>query len=74
MVLLKRMMWPRKNDEVTIVKDGKLFIEGHVIHADDNSITVLGRNSVTAILTSKELHQGIEDGSLVIKKKTGPLR
>ena len=73
MVLLKRLMWPRKSDEVTIHENGKLLIDGHVIYADANSITVMGRNSVTVTLTSKQLSDGIDNGTLVVKKKTGPL-
>lgn len=73
MVLLKRLMWPRKGEEVAIFQNGKLFIEGHVIHSDDSSITVLGRHSETAVVTSRELSEGIDNGSLVVKKKTGPL-
>lgn len=73
MVLLKRLMWPRKSDEVSIYRNGELVIDGHVIHSDDNSITVLGRNSVTVSMTAKELSAGIDDGSLTVKKKTGPL-
>ena len=72
-MLLKRLMWPRKGDEVTIYQNGKLLIDGHVIHADDHSITVLGRDSVTASLNAADLSAGIDDGSLVVKKKTGPL-
>ena len=73
MVLLKRMMWPHKGDEVTIFKKGELLIDGHVIHTDDRSITVLGRDSATMVLSTTDLSAGIDDGSLVVKKKTGPL-
>lgn len=73
MVLLKRVMWPHKGDELAIYENGVLLIEGHVIHADDKSITVLGRNSATATLTTQKLSTGIDNGSLVIKKKTGAL-
>ena len=45
MVLLKRVMWPRKGEELAIYENGVLLIDGHVIHADDRSITILGRNS-----------------------------
>jgi hypothetical protein len=73
MVLLKRLMWPRKGDEVQIYKSGEMLIEGHVIHGDDRSITILGRNSATLTLNTAELSRGIDDGSIVVKKKTGPL-
>lgn len=72
-MLLKRLMWPRKGDEITVYKNGSLLIDGHVIHADERSITVLGRDSVTVNLNAAELSAGIDDGSLVVKKKTGPL-
>ncbi len=73
MVLLKRVMWPRKGEELAIYENGVLLIDGHVIHADDRSITVLGRNSQTVTVTSQKLSTGIDNGSLVVKKKTGPL-
>ncbi|MEO8611822.1 MAG: hypothetical protein ABI690_28240 [Chloroflexota bacterium] len=69
MTLLKRIMWPRAGEEVAILQNGKLFVEGHVIYSGDDSITVMGRNAVTATVTSKELSAGIDDGSIVVKKK-----
>lgn len=71
MTLLKRIMWPRAGEEVTILQNGKVFVEGHVIYSGDDSITILGRDAITATVTSKELSDGIDDGSLVVKKKTG---
>lgn len=73
MTLMKRLMWPRRGDEVTIYENGKLRVEGHVIYAADDNITVMGRNAVTASFRPSILAAGIEDGSIVVKKKTGPL-
>lgn len=73
MTLMKRLMWPRQGDEVTIYQNGKLAVEGHVIYAADDNITVMGRNAVTASFKPSALAAGIEDGSIVVKKKTGPL-
>jgi hypothetical protein len=73
MVLLKRIMWPKQGEEVSIIRHGRLFVEGHVIYSGADSITILGRDSITAVVTTKELSDGIEDGSIVVKKKTGPL-
>jgi hypothetical protein len=69
MTLLKRIMWPRAGEEVTILQNGKVFVEGHVIYSGDDSITILGRDAITATVTSKELSDGIDDGSIVVKKK-----
>ena len=41
MTLLKRIMWPRAGEEVTILQNGKVFVEGHVIYSGDDSITIL---------------------------------
>jgi hypothetical protein len=73
MVLLKRLMWPRKGDEVTIYQNEKLLIEGYVIHSNDSEVTIMGHSSEAVTLTSKQLAAGIANGSLVIKKKTGRL-
>ena len=69
MTLLKRIMWPHAGEEVTILQNGKIFVEGHVSYSGNDSITILGRDGITATVTSKELSDGIDDGSLVVKKK-----
>jgi hypothetical protein len=73
MVLLKRVMWPHKGEELAIYENGALLIDGHVIHMDDKSITVLGRNSQTVVVPAQKLSDGIDNGSMTVKKKTGPL-
>lgn len=73
MTLTKRLMWPRRGEEVVIYQDGKLFVEGHVIYAGDDNITIVGRDSVTATVNPDALSEGIQKGTIVVKKKTGPL-
>lgn len=69
MTLMKRLMWPRRGEEVTIFQHGKLFVDGHVSYSGEDSITVLGRDGVTATIDAQALSEGIEDGSIVVKKK-----
>ncbi len=69
MTLMKRLMWPRRGEEVTIFQKGKLFVEGHVSYSGDDSITILGRDGVTATIDPQALTDGIENGSIVVKKK-----
>jgi hypothetical protein len=73
MSLMKRMMWPKHGDEVTIVRNGRELVSGHVIYTGDDSITVFSRDAKTVTLRNDELSQGIDDGSIVVKKKTGRL-
>jgi hypothetical protein len=73
MSLMKRMMWPKHGDEVTIVRNGRELVTGHVIYTGDDSITVFSREATTVTLKNEELSRGIDDGSIVVKKKTGRL-
>ncbi len=67
MSLLKRIMWPRLGEQVAIYQRGELIVEGHVTYAGEDSITVLGRE-VTATVTTETLREGIDDGSIIVKK------
>jgi hypothetical protein len=69
MVLMKRILWPKRGEEVAIYQNGNLVIEGHVTYSDMESITILGNDAVTGTINGKDLSDGIDDGSIVVKKK-----
>jgi hypothetical protein len=68
-MLLKRLMWPKKDDQVAIYQNGKLVAEGHVILSNEREITVFGKNASAVNFTASELSRGIDDGSIVVKKR-----
>lgn len=66
--LLKRIMWPRKGEQITIFQNGRLIVEGLVILSTDASVSVLDQDGYVTELDSAELTRGIEDRSIVVKK------
>lgn len=69
MTLLKRIMWPRVGEDVTIYRDGAVIAEGHVIYSGADVVTILGSKAITVTLNVRELQQGIDTRAVVVKKK-----
>ncbi len=69
MSLRTRLMWPHKDDEVEIYRDGQMIADGHVIYSTEHEITVFGKNAKPVSLSGQELQFGIQNGSIVVKKK-----
>jgi hypothetical protein len=69
MVLMKRILWPKQGEEVAIYQRGNLVIEGHVLYSGTDSVTILGTDAVTGSIDGKALSDGIDDGTITIKKK-----
>lgn len=76
MVLLKRLMWPRVGEDVIVYRHGNVMVEGHVTYAGSDFISIMDKNAETVSLDCNVLSQGIDDRSIVIKKKarTGPIK
>jgi hypothetical protein len=66
--LLKRIMWPRKGEQISLFQNGRLLVEGLVILSTDASVSVLDKEGYVTELDSAELTRGIEDRSVVVKK------
>jgi len=66
--ILKRLMWPRKGEQITLFQNGRLVVEGMVIHSSDTSVSVLDKDGYMTELDAEELKRGIEDRSIVVKK------
>jgi hypothetical protein len=69
MTLLKRIMWPKKGEEIALYKDGALLVEGEVIYADENTVSVRDKELTISRFDGAELSRGIEDRRIVVKKK-----
>jgi hypothetical protein len=69
MTLLKRIMWPNKGEEIEVYRNGTLLVEGHVTHADDSVISIMGQKLNMYNISAAELLRGIEDRTIVVKKK-----
>lgn len=69
MTLMKRIMWPKRGEEVTIFRDGEIIAEGHVIYSGMDSVTILNREAISRTISGKELSEGIDTGRIVVKKK-----
>ena len=66
--ILKRLMWPRKGEQITLFQNGRLIVEGIVINSTDASVSVLDKEGYVTELDSEELKRGIEDRTIVVKK------
>jgi hypothetical protein len=66
--ITKRLMWPRKGEQIALFQNGRMVVEGMVIHSSDSSVSVLDKNGYVTELDSDELRRGIEDRSVVVKK------
>jgi hypothetical protein len=66
--ILKRLMWPRKGEQITLFQNGRQVVEGIVIHSSDNAVSVLDKDGYVTELDGEELRRGIEDRSVVVKK------
>jgi len=66
--ILKRLMWPRKGEQITLFHNGRLIVEGIVINSTDASVSVLDKEGYVTELDSEELKRGIEDRTIVVKK------
>lgn len=69
MTLLRRLMWPKMGEEIAVYKDGALIAEGEVTYMDERSVSILGPRSDIFKLDCSELLRGIENRSIVVKKK-----
>lgn len=67
--ILKRTMYPKKGEEVAVYKSGKLVAEGLVVYADNEQVSIVGDKIRAAVFSAEELLKGIEDRSIVVKKK-----
>jgi hypothetical protein len=61
-------MWPRKGEQIALFQNGRMVVEGMVIHSSDSSVSVLDKDGYVTELDSDELRRGIEDRSVVVKK------
>lgn len=68
-MLLRRMMWPKKGEDIAIYKNGALVAEGKVNNVDEWSVSVITRRFDLFRMDAAELLRGIDDKSIVIKKK-----
>ena len=67
--ILKRLMWPRKGEQISLFQNGRMVVEGIVIHSSDTSVSVLDKDGYVTELDSIELKRGFEDSSIVVKKQ-----
>jgi len=68
MVLQRRLMWPSKGENITVFQNNRVMMEGYVLYAGDDVISVLGKNGHAASISAQELLRGIENRSIVVKK------
>jgi hypothetical protein len=66
--ITKRLMWPRKGEQIALFQNGRMVVEGMVIHSSDSSVSVLDKDGYVTELDSDELRRGIEDRTVVVKK------
>jgi|FLYN01.1.fsa_nt_gi hypothetical protein len=66
--ILKRLMWPRKGEQITLYQNGRMVVEGIVIQSTDITVSVLDKEGYVTELDANELKRGIEDRSIVVKK------
>jgi hypothetical protein len=66
--ILKRLMWPRKGEQITLFQNGRMVVEGIVILSSDNAVSVLDKEGYVTELDADELRRGIEDRTIVVKK------
>jgi hypothetical protein len=66
--ILKRLMWPRKGEQITLFQNGRQVVEGIVILSSDTAVSVLDKEGYVTELDAEELKRGIEDRSNVVKK------
>ncbi len=66
--ILKRLMWPRKGEQITLFQNGHMVVEGIVIHSSDNAVSVLDKDGYVTELDGDELRRGIEERTIVVKK------
>lgn len=66
--ILKRLMWPRKGEQITLFQNGRQVVEGIVILSSDSAVSVLDKEGYVTELDAEELWRGIEDRSIVVKK------
>lgn len=66
--ILKRLMWPRKGEQITLFQNGRMVVEGTVLQSTDNTVSVLDKAGYVTELDGEELRRGIEDRSIVVKK------
>ncbi len=71
MALMKRILWPKRGEVVTILQNGRVLGEGHVLSSDMESITILGEDASTTVIEGKDLSDGMDDGSIIIRKQHG---
>jgi len=67
--ILRRLMWPRKGEQISLFQNGRMVVEGIVLHSSDTSVSVLDKDGYVTELDSIELKRGIEDRSIVVKKQ-----
>jgi hypothetical protein len=68
MSLLKRLVWPRVDEEIAIYQNGKRLVKGRVTHADPQNVLIRRRNKTVVSFDGAELSRGLDDCSLVIKR------
>ncbi|HEX2907568.1 MAG TPA: hypothetical protein VHO69_11940 [Phototrophicaceae bacterium] len=69
MSLMRRIMWPRVGEQVTIVQNGRVIVEGHVTYSGNDEVRILDQEADTVILDATELTTGIENRSINVQKK-----
>ncbi|NWG16868.1 MAG: hypothetical protein HXY41_09555 [Chloroflexi bacterium] len=69
MSLTRRLMWPKTGEEVQIFENGSLVVEGHVTYSGDDEVRILTREAETTILDANQLLTGIDNRSVMVKKK-----
>ena len=67
-LLKKRLMWPKKEERIQVIKHGDLFVEGLVTYISESIITVTTPDMDVVNLDCGELETGIEDGTILIQK------
>lgn len=65
-MLRQRLMWPQKGDKVEIYKKGRLIASGVVLNAEQEKVSIMGSDMI--FLDRAELHEGINNGTVTIKK------
>lgn len=68
MALMRRIMWPRVGEEVRIFQYGRLVVEGHVTYSGSDEVRILDPVAETVVLDAKELTNGIDNRSIVVRK------
>jgi len=73
-LLQRRLMMPKMDEEIAIYRHGALILKGQVIYVDNESISVRDEKLETYRVDLEELAKGMDDRSIVIKKKTQQLQ